>query len=226
MVGMLHVHPSRVPDLREPDEVSISPEAKVESYIDSYGNRCARWLAPAGPLHLSGSTVIEDPGTPDEGDPEAQEHPVNELPPELLRYLLNSRYCEVDRLSNIAVELFGQSKAGMEPRASDLRLGELESGVRISSRALVEDSSGRVYRAYRSLPRFSAPGSHVLPSAKHSGALRYGIPGRYRGTQRAYAHGFQCLVRSLSAEPLVDLRRSSCEAAHWAGVDGDGTGRF
>jgi transglutaminase-like putative cysteine protease len=112
MVGMLLVHPSRVRDLREPDEVSISPDVRVESYIDSYGNRCARWLAPAGPLHLSGSTLIEDPGTPDEGDPDAQEHPVNELPPELLRYLLNSRYCEVDRLSNIAVELFGHLKPG------------------------------------------------------------------------------------------------------------------
>src|SRR6202035_3097572 len=82
MVGMLHVHPSRVADLREPDEVSISPEMKVESYFDSYGNRCARWLAPAGPLRLNGSTLIEDPGTPDEGDPDAQEHPVNELPSE------------------------------------------------------------------------------------------------------------------------------------------------
>ena len=48
MVGMLHVHPSRAADLREPDEVTISPDIKVESYIDSYGNRCARWLAPAG----------------------------------------------------------------------------------------------------------------------------------------------------------------------------------
>ena len=64
MVGMLHVHPSRVPDLREPDEVSISPEVRVESYIDSYGNRCARWLAPAGPLRLTSSTLIEDIGTP------------------------------------------------------------------------------------------------------------------------------------------------------------------
>ena len=43
---------------------------------------------------------------------DAREHPVNELPPEMLRYLLNSRYCEVDRLSNIAVELFGHLKPG------------------------------------------------------------------------------------------------------------------
>jgi transglutaminase-like putative cysteine protease len=112
MVGMLHVHPSRVPDLREPDEVSISPELKVESYLDSYGNRCARWLAPAGALRLSSSTLIEDAGLPDEVNPDAREHPVDELPPEMLRYLLNSRYCEVDRLSNIAVELFGHLKPG------------------------------------------------------------------------------------------------------------------
>src|SRR4029077_18198150 len=70
MVGMLHVHPSRVADLREPDEVSISPELKVESYFDSYGNRCARWLAPAGPLRLNGSTLIEKNGKSDHEDTE------------------------------------------------------------------------------------------------------------------------------------------------------------
>ena len=69
MVGMLHVHPSRAQDLREPDELSIGPEVKVERYLDSYGNRCARWFAPAGPLRLSSSTLIEDPGTPDAATP-------------------------------------------------------------------------------------------------------------------------------------------------------------
>src|SRR4051812_7365788 len=112
MVGMLHVHPSRVPDLREPDEIGISPEVKIESYLDSYGNRCSRWVAPKGTLRLQGSSLIEDPGTPDPSNPEAQEHPVNELPPDMLRYLLNSRYCEVDRMSNIAMELFGHLKPG------------------------------------------------------------------------------------------------------------------
>ncbi len=112
MVGMLNVHPSRAADLREADEVNVSPEVKVDTYIDSYGNRCARWLAPAGPLRLTCSTLIEDPGTPDATDPGAHEHPVHELPPEVLRYLLNSRYCEVDRLSNIALELFGDLKPG------------------------------------------------------------------------------------------------------------------
>jgi transglutaminase-like putative cysteine protease len=111
MVAVLHVHPSRIRDLREPDQLKIEPAAKTESYIDSYGNRCSRFQAAAGLLRLSSTSLIEDSGAPDTVNFDAREHPVNELPHEALRYLLNSRYCEVDRLSNIAVELF----AGVSP---------------------------------------------------------------------------------------------------------------
>src|ERR1700733_14640025 len=112
MVAVLHVHPSRVQDLREPDELVIEPAAKTATYIDSYGNRCSRFLAAPGQLRLSCNALIEDSGEPDAYDVNAREHPVNELPHETLRYLLNSRYCEVDRLSNIAVELFGHVPPG------------------------------------------------------------------------------------------------------------------
>jgi len=112
MVAVLHVHPSRVQDLREPDELVIEPAAKTAIYLDSYGNRCSRFLAAPGQLRLSCNTLIEDSGEPDAFDVNAREHPVNELPHETLRYLLNSRYCEVDRLSNIAVELFGNVSPG------------------------------------------------------------------------------------------------------------------
>jgi transglutaminase-like putative cysteine protease len=112
MMAVLHVHPSRVPDLREPDEMVIQPASKTEIYVDSFGNRCTRFQAEAGLIRLSGSTLIEDSGLPDEVNPNAREHPVNELPHETLRYLLNSRYCEVDRLSNIALELFANSPPG------------------------------------------------------------------------------------------------------------------
>jgi transglutaminase-like putative cysteine protease len=112
MVAVLHVHPSREQDLREPDELIIDPTAKTENYLDSYGNRCTRFQAEAGRIRLSGTTLIEDSGLPDAINPNAREHPVNELPHETLRYLLNSRYCEVDRLSNIALELFGGISPG------------------------------------------------------------------------------------------------------------------
>jgi transglutaminase-like putative cysteine protease len=107
VLSMLYVHPSRVSQLLEPDEMAVEPDVPVSDYIDGFGNRVGRFVAPAGLLKLTGSTLIDDPGTVDPVHLEAKEHPVEELPNEVLQFLLNSRYCEVDRLSATAVELFG-----------------------------------------------------------------------------------------------------------------------
>ncbi len=107
VVALLNVHPSREKDLREPDELRIEPETPIEKYMDSFGNRCCRFVAPAGTLRLTNSTLIEDSGEPDARSPEARELPVEQLPAETLRFLLASRYCEVDLMVNIATELFG-----------------------------------------------------------------------------------------------------------------------
>jgi transglutaminase-like putative cysteine protease len=63
-------------------------------------------------LRLSNSTLIQDSGQPDVSDWFAREHAVGDLPHEILSFLLNSRYCEVDRFSSIAVELFGHLQPG------------------------------------------------------------------------------------------------------------------
>lgn len=107
IVALLSVHPSRVPNLLEPDYVNIEPGVNAECYHDTFGNRCTRFFAPAGQIRLSNSTLIYDTGQPDPVNPDAREIPVQDLPHDVLRYLLNSRYCEVDKLSNIAAELFG-----------------------------------------------------------------------------------------------------------------------
>lgn len=112
MVAILGVHPSRVHDLREPDEMRTEPAVPLTNYIDHFGNRCTRFVAPQGKLRLYADTLIEDHGRPDPVAPEAREHPVGELPHETLTFLLNSRYCEVDRLSNIASDLFGAIPPG------------------------------------------------------------------------------------------------------------------
>src|SRR5579863_10732243 len=112
MVALLHVHPSRESDLLEPDTLRIEPGVAATEYLDGFGNRCTRFVAQPGPLRLANSTLIEDSGMPDEVDPHAREVPVGEVPSEYLCYLLNSRYCEVDRFSNIAYELFGHVHPG------------------------------------------------------------------------------------------------------------------
>ena len=112
MLLMLHVHPSRSGSLREPDQVRVEPAVPVEEFSDPFGNRCGRILAPAGALRLSNDTLVEDSGLPDPVCPEAVQHPVEGLPPEVLPFLLASRYCEVDRLNDIAWGLFGQAPTG------------------------------------------------------------------------------------------------------------------
>ncbi|MBV8549930.1 MAG: transglutaminase family protein [Acidobacteriaceae bacterium] len=114
MVALLNVHSSRDKDLLEPDKLHIDPNAKVEQYVDSFGNYCSRFVAQPGELRLWNSTLIEDSGEPDAQNPAAREVPVEELPHEMLRYLLASRYCEVDLLSQIAIELFGNAAPGWQ----------------------------------------------------------------------------------------------------------------
>ena len=112
MIAIYHVHSSRRADLREPDEPRITPGVPSSEYEDSFGNVCTRFVAPVGHLQLYHSTLIEDSGETDAVSPGASQAPVEELPSEVLRYLLASRYCEVDRLLDTAGFLFGNTPFG------------------------------------------------------------------------------------------------------------------
>jgi transglutaminase-like putative cysteine protease len=112
MIAFLSVHPSRTADLRSPANIVNSADAPMHDFLDRFGNVCTRTSAPAGRLTLSTDFVIEDSGLPDVVAYDACEVPVDDLPDEHLQYLLASRYCEVDRLSEIAWSLFGATPRG------------------------------------------------------------------------------------------------------------------
>jgi transglutaminase-like putative cysteine protease len=111
-LSLLRVHPSRQADLRSPDLMLTTPDTPVEEYVDTFGNLCGRFMAPSGALRLHSEATIEDSGEPDPLVPGAQEIPLTELPAETLRFLLSSRYCEVDLMSSIAGELFSGARPG------------------------------------------------------------------------------------------------------------------
>jgi transglutaminase-like putative cysteine protease len=111
-VAQLRVHPSRAAGLRTPDEVRVEPGGPLETYTDSFGNLCTRFEAQAGELRLSNSILLEDSGEPDAVAPHAAALPYAELPAETLRFLLPSRYCEVDSMAGAALDLFGSTPAG------------------------------------------------------------------------------------------------------------------
>ncbi len=111
-LAYLYTHPSRRDSLRGPDRLRTEPEVPIQEFTDWFGNHAGRLVLPAGRTRLWNDTVVEDSGRPDEVNPEARQLPVEALPLEALRYLLPSRYCEVDRLSDLAWQLFGQTPPG------------------------------------------------------------------------------------------------------------------
>ncbi|CAN5369373.1 transglutaminase family protein [soil metagenome] len=111
MVAMLNVHPSRRRDLRSPHRIRADRPVPMSDYVDSFGNVCTRLTVPVGGVTLSCDFVVEDCGEPDRQVPHAEQHPTDKLPEDVLIYLLGSRYCDTDRLSDVAWYLFG----GIEP---------------------------------------------------------------------------------------------------------------
>ncbi|SDI88811.1 transglutaminase-like domain-containing protein [Alloyangia pacifica] len=106
LIAMLNVHYSRFGDLEQADYLVTSPSVSLESYRDGFGNWCTRMLAPAGEFTLSSSGIFRDTGQPDPTSPAAQQHNVEDLPFETLVFLLGSRYCDTDILSEEAWQLF------------------------------------------------------------------------------------------------------------------------
>jgi transglutaminase-like putative cysteine protease len=112
MILTLNVHYSRTSDLQKPDIMRTIPTVPMSMYRDGFGNWCTRIVAPAGATRLTTDAIINDDGRPDRVVPGAQQHAVESLPEEALVYLLGSRYCDTDRLSDIAWRMFGHTPTG------------------------------------------------------------------------------------------------------------------
>ncbi|MEL6317264.1 MAG: transglutaminase family protein, partial [Pseudomonadota bacterium] len=112
MIVMLTVHYSRAGDLARPDLLTTSPPTPIDNFRDGYGNWCARLEAPAGLFSVGAEGLIRDSGRSDPVGAAAPQHTVPDLPAETLSYLLPSRYCESDLLSDAAWSLFGATPPG------------------------------------------------------------------------------------------------------------------
>jgi transglutaminase-like putative cysteine protease len=112
MIVILNVHYSRFADLVRPDHLITNPAVPIESYRDAFGNWCCRLVAPAGRFTMGTDGVVRDAGLPDPVVPDAEQHAVEDLPASTLEYLLGSRYCETDVLSDEAWRLFGNTPTG------------------------------------------------------------------------------------------------------------------
>jgi transglutaminase-like putative cysteine protease len=112
MILSLHVHYSRVSDLLVPDQLVTRPPVPITAYRDGFGNWCSRIVAPKGTIRLTADALIRDSGLPDPVVTSATEQPVQDLPGDVLVYLLGSRYCETDLLSQTAWSRFEHTPPG------------------------------------------------------------------------------------------------------------------
>lgn len=112
MLASLSIHPTRNRDLRTAQRIMTAPDLPLYDYIDGFGNICSRLVLPVGDTTISCGFVIEDPFELDVVPTAARQVPVERLPDDVLVYLLASRYCETDRLSEIAWSLFSKVTPG------------------------------------------------------------------------------------------------------------------
>ncbi len=219
MIVTLSIHYSRVSDIIKPDHLLLSPSVPVTAYRDSFGNWCSRIVAPAGQLRLSSDAVVSDTGNPDLVAPWLEQRPVQALPEETLLFLLGSRYCETDLLSETAWSLFGAAPTGWQrvQAICDFVHQHIQFGYGLSSPTktafqVFQDRQGRVSRLCPSR-------RHVLPLHEYPGALLHGLSRRYRPAATLCADGLRGLVRGLSRRRLVHLRSSQQYAPHRADPD-------
>ena len=112
MILVMGVHFTRASDIVVPDYLMTLPSVHIAPYRDVFGNWCSRLVAPKGRLRLFANGVVRDSGLPDLIVPSAAQHSVEDLLADTIVYLLGSRYCETDRLSEIAWKLFDTTPPG------------------------------------------------------------------------------------------------------------------
>lgn len=92
------------------EEFYLLPQVPVVEFTDVYGNLCQRTMMPAGHFHLSVNYRVQVPDIAD-ADYQAPVLLVQNLPTEVLHYLLPSRYCQSDQLSELALSIISDTPA-------------------------------------------------------------------------------------------------------------------
>ena len=115
-------------------QLSIEPHVELREVQDAFGNLLQRTVLASGQSVITSTCTVE---TPDEiaVNPDAEFTLVQNLPDEVLQYLLPSRYCESDRLLKMATSIT-KNHAGLSAGWSDskLDLSQIEIQIRREQR--------------------------------------------------------------------------------------------
>ena len=218
---MAYVHPSRASTIRWLQPVSMEPRAEIYQYFDGYGNLCGRTFVPAGRVAFRTDALIEDDGLPDVQVQNALQHGVQDLPSDVLLFLLASRYCEVDsELRDTAWSLFGHLPAGWPLVQAvcnyvhqHIRFDYMQARANRTALEVYRERVG-VCRDYMHLA-ITFCRSLNIPARYCTGYLGdIGVP------PQPCPDGFQRVVRGLPGRPVACVRCPQQHAAHRPHPDG------
>ena len=176
MVLMLTTHPSRDGDVLSDQTMHFSPGVQARDFFDPCGNICTRLVAPPGLLEVRSDFVVQDSGLPDEICPTAQQWDVAALPGDVLPYLLASRYCDTEKLSNLAWSLFRGIKGGWQRAQAicDYAHDRIEFGYH---HARGDRTASEGHEERRGVCRdFAHLAVTFFPMHEHSCAILHGLP--------------------------------------------------
>ena len=116
---LLHLKP--LPDRNHAvvfEALSLGNHLPAEEFTDSHGNHVYRVTLAPGTNCFRHDAIVSVSSQPDNHDlPLSAPLTPGELPPDLLRYTMPSRYCDSDKLTNFAWEKFGHVEHGL-PRVT------------------------------------------------------------------------------------------------------------
>ncbi len=182
-------------------------------------------LPEPGLSKLACEFTIEDSGLPDALSPGARQHPVDELPHEILIFLLGSRYCETDRMSDLAWSLLpaisSPAGRGCRPSSSNTPIAHerIMPGWATNTPASTRPR-GNAHEEQRGVCRdYAHLAITAVPLHEHPGALLHRLHGRYRHSGRRCDGISAPGSKSISAANGALDARHSC-AAHRLREDG------
>ncbi|MEY9985169.1 transglutaminase-like putative cysteine protease [Bradyrhizobium yuanmingense] len=219
MIMVLGVHFSRASDVVVPDYLTTTPSVAIVPYRDGFGNWCSRIVAPAGRMRLAADGMVRDTGLPDVVVPSATQHAVEDLPAETIVYLLGSRYCETDHLSDVAWKLFEKVSPGWArvQAICDFVHNHIEFGY---EHAHATKTARDVFNERKGVCRdFAHPGRYVLSLHEHSRQILHRLSRRHRHASPLRPWGLRGMVRSLYRRALVHIRSTQQRPPDWTCAD-------
>ena len=135
----------------------------------------------------------------------AYQHSIEELPEDALVFLLGSRYCDTEKLSEIAWKLFGQTPMGWARVQAICDFVHNHISFGYEHARVTRTASEAFNERKRRMPRFCASGGFILPLHEYSGPLLHRLSRRYRSPATIWSNGLRRLVRGLSGRKVVYL---------------------